>query len=82
MVRFTLNQNWKYGQVPFGKPRKQIMTQAQINHNVRHLERRILRLQKQADRAYKRNHNIIAVDFLNRAYWCERKLEYWKGIKL
>ncbi|MFQ6703714.1 MAG: hypothetical protein ACLRFP_01355 [Alphaproteobacteria bacterium] len=58
------------------------MTQTQINHNIRHLERRILRLQKYADRAYKRNHNIIAVDFLNRAYWCERKLEYWKGIKL
>lgn len=58
------------------------MTQAQINHNIRHLHRRITKLQKQADRAYKRNHNIIAVDCLNLAYWCERKIEYWKGIKL
>ena len=58
------------------------MTQAQIIHNIRHLERRITKLQKQAYRAYKRNHNIIAVDCLNLAYWCERKIEYWKGIKL
>lgn len=57
------------------------MTQAQINHNIRHLERRIPRLRKQATNAYKRNHNIIAVDCLNLAYWCERKIEYWKQTK-
>ena len=56
------------------------MTQAQIKHNIRHLERRIPRLRKQATSAYKRNHNIIAVDCLNLAYWCERKLEYWHGV--
>ena len=54
------------------------MTQAQINRYIRHLERRIPRLHQQADRAYKRNHNIIAIDCLNIAYACERKIEYWK----
>ena len=55
------------------------MTQAQINKRIRCLERRIPRLHKQANRAYKYNHNIIAVDCLNIAYACERKIEYWKS---
>lgn len=57
------------------------MTDAQIHKQIRHLERRIPRLYKQATNAYQRHHNIIAVDCLNLAYWCERKIEYWKQIK-
>ena len=58
------------------------MTYGKIAHIIRHYENRIVKLNREAERAYKRNHNIIAVNCLNRAYWCERKIEYWKGIKL
>lgn len=46
---------------------------------IRHLERRIAKCNKHADRAYRMNHNIIAVGFLNKACRYEITLERIRG---
>lgn len=44
-------------------------------------ERRILKLNRKADKAYKRNHNIIAVNMLNKVVFLESLLEKLKELK-
>lgn len=44
-------------------------------------ERRILKLNREADKAYKRNHNIIAVNMLNKVVFLESLLEKLKELK-
>lgn len=57
------------------------ITIARIEKHIRHLQKRIPRLEKRAEKAYAKKHNIIAVDCLNLAYFCERKIEFWKGLR-
>ena len=51
-----------------------------IAHQIRHYERRIIKMHQQANRAYKNQHNIIAIDCLNRAMNYEIKLNLLKGL--
>lgn len=51
-----------------------------IAHQIRHYERRIIKMHQQANRAYKNQHNIIAIDCLNGATNYEIKLNLLKGL--
>ena len=44
-------------------------------HVIRHYKRRIAKCYKNADKAYRSNHNIIGVNFLNMATHYEIKLK-------
>lgn len=51
-----------------------------IEHQIRHLQRRIAKCEKHASVAFNRNHNIIGIDFLNKAMGYEIKLAYLQNI--
>lgn len=46
-----------------------------IAHAIRHYKRRIAKCYKNADKAYRNNHNIIGMNFLNMATYYEIKLK-------
>lgn len=50
-----------------------------IEHQIRHQERRIKRLQRAADRAYGKGLNYQGCMFMNKIVCCERHLEKLTG---
>lgn len=52
-----------------------------IESKIRHTERRIYRLNRDASKAYKRSHNIIAVNLMNKLVQEEMKLERLRGVR-
>ena len=51
------------------------MKKRTLEYKMRHIQRRIGKLNKCANRAYKQKHNIIAVNYLNRAMVYELQME-------
>lgn len=52
-----------------------------IESIIKRTERRILKLNREANKAYQRNHNIIAVNSLNKVVFLESLLEKLKELK-